>query len=69
MSAELPVLIDSATATEVAVGPNGDEISCGAEQTIAEPGQAVFFPGGATYYIKTLGSDAVQLVWTGFPAS
>jgi ethanolamine utilization protein EutQ (cupin superfamily) len=119
MSSTLPVIVDTATAAEVRVGPDGNEgtikrlvgrdhgssvlfghfrldpgqrgsftlphatgmqqeiyyllegrlqVSCGTEQVVAGPGQTVLFPGGADYHIETLGSEAVQLVWTGFPA-
>jgi ethanolamine utilization protein EutQ (cupin superfamily) len=43
------------------------EVTCDGTRVVAEAGQAVFFPGGATYQIETLGTEPVRLAWTGFP--
>ncbi len=34
----------------------------------AGPGQALYFPPGGGYEIETLGSEAVELIWTAYPA-
>jgi ethanolamine utilization protein EutQ (cupin superfamily) len=34
---------------------------------LAAKGQAVFFPSGRHYVIETVGSAAVELIWTGYP--
>jgi ethanolamine utilization protein EutQ (cupin superfamily) len=35
---------------------------------VAEPGHAIFFPSGGRYEIETLGTHAVEVIWTGYPA-
>ena len=37
-------------------------------EAFASQGQAVYFPSGGHYTIETVGSPAVELIWTGHPA-
>lgn len=43
-------------------------VSWGDGELIAEPGQAIYFPAGGGYEIETIGADAVELIWTAYPA-
>ena len=38
------------------------------DELIAGPGQAIHFPSGNSYEIETLGEEAVELIWTAYPA-
>jgi ethanolamine utilization protein EutQ (cupin superfamily) len=44
------------------------QVSWDGGRFVADPGHAIYFPPGGTYAIETLGSTAVELVWTGFPS-
>jgi ethanolamine utilization protein EutQ (cupin superfamily) len=44
------------------------QVSWDGGRFVAEPGDAIFFPPGGRYEIETLGINAVELIWTGYPA-